>query len=298
MASNQSNFRYVFFGTPEFAEIILRKLIDAGLPPTALVCNPDRPVGRKKVITPPATKQCVTSQVSSVKEKIEILQPENLGEIRGSLHAFQPDFAVVAAYAKIIPKEVIGIFPRGMMGVHPSLLPKYRGSSPIQTAILNGEGETGVTLYLLDEKMDHGPIVSSIKYQASSNDTYETLLKKLAGLGGNLLLETIPKFMAGEIKPQPQNEAEATYTKKFAADNAFVAESDLDEAITGVSSEKAAAIERKIRALNPEPGVWTTRNGRRVKLLEAEIQTGKLMLKKIQEEGKKPRVIANNANQI
>ncbi len=282
--------KYVFFGTPEFAKIILRKLVDAGMLPTALVCNPDRPVGRKKIVTPPPTK------LLAQKYGIKVWQPEKLNGLKignWKLEIGEADFAIVAAYAKIIPKEIINIFPRGMIGVHPSLLPKYRGSTPIQAAILNGEEETGVTLYLLDEKADHGPIVSSVKRQVSSNDTYEILLKKLAELGGDLLAETIPKFLAGEITPKPQNDTEATYTKKFATDDAFVGENELNEATTSGNLEKALAIDRKIRALNPEPGVFTLSQSKggpkRVKLLEAEIQNGKLILKKIQEEGGRPR---------
>ncbi len=275
---------FVFFGTPEFAAIILQKLTDAGMPPAAVVCNPDRPVGRKEIITPPPTK------LLAQKYNIPILQPEVLSISNYQLPISKPDFAVVAAYAKIIPAEIIAAFPRSVVGVHPSLLPKHRGSSPIQTAILEGDKETGVTLYILDEKVDHGPILAQRELEFPiSNFQFPTLLEKLAELGGNLLVETLPKFLAGEIKPRPQNEAEATYTKKFATADAFVAESDLNEAVNGASSEKVAAIERRIRALNPEPGVWTMKNGKRIKLLEAEIQNGKLALKIIQEEGGRPK---------
>lgn len=277
---------YIFFGTPEFAEIILRKLIDAGMPPMAVVCNPDRPVGRKKIVTPPPTK------IVAEKYGIKAIQPEKLDEnTKNQLANFKPDFFVVAAYAKIIPKDILEISRLGTMGVHPSLLPKYRGSSPIQTAILAGEQETGVTLYLLDKKMDHGPIMSRATYHVAQNDNYGSLLQKLAELGGDLLVKILPKFLAGETRPQPQNEAEATYTKKFATNDAFVGEDDLKEATDGTSPEKTAIIERKIRALNPEPGVWTTKNGKRVKLLESEIQNGKLVLKKIQEEGGRPKLL-------
>jgi len=277
--------QYVFFGTPEFAAIILDKLIAAGFAPSAVVCNPDRPVGRKKVITAPPVKQLIARR----KVQSEILQPEDLFTIRDKLLAIRPDVFVVAAYAKIIQKEILDIPRLGSIGVHPSLLPKYRGPSPIQAAIINGDAETGVTLYLLDEKVDHGPIISSVKCQVSSKENCESLQKKLAELGGSLLVETLPKFLDGAIRPQPQNEAEATYTKKFTAEDGFVDQEDLREAASGSNPQKAAAIERKIRALNPEPGVWVAdRNGKRTKLLEANIADGKLMLKKTQLEGKKP----------
>ncbi len=283
---------YVFFGTPEFAAIILEKLVGATMPPTAVVCNPDRPVGRKKIITSPPTK------VLAQKSNITALQPEKLdADFVRQIRELQPDFAVVAAYAKIIPKEIIGVFPKGVVGVHPSSLPKYRGASPIQSAILSGEKETGVTLYLLDEKMDHGPILTTNDLRLTTNDTYETLLNKLAELGGKLLVEILPKFIKGEVRPRVQNEAEATFTKKFTTEDGFISESDLQSALGG-NLEKTTTIDRKIRALNPEPGVWTLTHDKRIttddkekriKLLEAKIENGRLVLKKIQEGGGKPK---------
>lgn len=289
-----SNLKYIFFGTPEFAAIILHKFLDAGMPPAAVVCNPDRPTGRKKIITPPPVKSWVMKYEEGSRNEIKILQPEKLDN--EFLTSYSPllapcDFAVVAAYAKIIPQSVIDLFPRGILGIHPSLLPKYRGPTPIQSAILNGDEKTGVTIYLLDENIDHGPVVSSVKCQASSSDTYETLMRKLAELGGDLLTETLPKFLNGEIKPQPQIEAEATYTKKFTAEDGFIDGNFLEEAESGVNAEAAKFIKRKIMALNPEPGTWTIKNGKRVKLLAAEIQNNCLKLKKIQAEGRKPQTL-------
>ncbi len=272
---------YIFFGTPEFAAIILEKLIAAGFPPAAVVCNPDRPVGRKKVIAKPPTK------ILAEKYNIPVLQPEDIIDLK----ALKSDVFIVAAYAKIIPKEILDIPRLSAIGVHPSLLPKYRGASPIRGAILGGETETGVTLYLMDEKVDNGPIVAASHLPLATGETYETLLKKLAELGGNLLAEALPKFLAGEITPQPQDRSQATFTKKFTTEDGFINHRDLELAERGENPEQAAAIERKIRALNPEPGVWTMRNGKRVKLLETQIQDGKLLLTKIQIEGKKPKVL-------
>lgn len=272
---------FVFFGTPKFAAIILEKLIKAGFSPALVICNPDKPVGRKKIITSPPTK------ILAEKHGIKVRQPEKL-EING----IKADFAVVAAYAKIIPKEILDFFPKGVIGVHPSLLPRYRGPSPIQSAILAGEKETGVTLYLLDEKVDHGPILARDKLQILNSDNYESLSLKLAELGGKLLAETLPKFLNGEIKPQPQNEAEATYTKKITTENAFVKPEELRLAqeTGGVSAQD---IYLKVKALNPEPGVWTVQNNKRVKILEADLDVeGKLKFKKIQIEGKKPKPVS------
>lgn len=286
--------KYMFFGTPEFAAIVLEKLITAGLPPAAVVCNPDRPVGRKKIITPPPVK------LLAQKHNITVRQPEKL-EVGNCPSSAEVDLAIVAAYAKIIPKEILQIPRLGVVGVHPSLLPKYRGPSPIQSAILNGEEETGVTLYLLDERVDHGSIVASEKLKMK-NENHLELQKKLAELGGNLLVKILPKFVEGKIKPQPQNEAEATYTKKFITEDGFVNEKDLNVAQKGLNTAITQRIERKIRALNPEPGVWTIQSDKRqeirdkgnaekrVKLLEAVVENNRLVIKKIQEEGGRPKL--------
>ncbi|MDO8537186.1 MAG: methionyl-tRNA formyltransferase [bacterium] len=282
--------KFVFFGTPEFAAIVLEKLIAAGFFPAAVVCNPDRPVGRKKIVTPPPVKTRILNLESGIKNRIAILQPENLIDSKFQILDSKPDFAIVAAYAKIIPQELLGLFPKGVLGVHPSLLPKHRGASPIQSAILNGDEETGVTLYMLDEKMDHGQIVSSVKCQASSADTYETLLKKLAELGGGLLAKTLPNLLAGKIRPVPQDEKLATYTKKFKTEDGLISSEDLERALAG-DENLAQSIDRKIRAFNPEPGAWTIISGKRTKLLAAQIQGGKLILRQIQTEGERPKKV-------
>lgn len=304
--------KFVFFGTPEFAAVILQKLIEGGFIPTAVVCNPDRPIGRKKIIAPPPAKTVVRN--GKLESRIEILQPEDPLSLIPRLSSLQPDFFIVAAYAKILPQKVLDIPRLGVIGVHPSLLPKYRGASPIQSAILNGDEETGVTLYLLDDKMDHGPIIAVQKIKTESKN-YAELMRELAEIGGDLLVETLPKIIECEtptpregrspdycvgIKPRPQNESEATYAKKFSTEDAFVDEKALEEAMNGGNPEAARRIERKIRALTPEPGVWTHMRAlanprisddgsKKVKLLEAKIQDDALIFKTIQIEGEKPK---------
>jgi len=273
-----NGMRYIFFGSPEFAAIILGKLLKAGMPPILVICNPDRPAGRKKIITPPPVKQLITDN----QQPIEILQPENIKDISAKIKAINADVFIVAAYAKILPKEIIELPRLGTIGVHPSLLPKYRGSTPIQSVILNGETETGTTLFLIDEKVDHGAILATDRLPIVENDSYETLLKKLAELSGNLIVKTLPEYITGKIIPKPQNESEATYTKKIKTEDAFVDLEILQKAQDGTSPEDAKKITRKIRALNPEPGTWTIINGKRTKILEAELSEGKLKLKKIQ----------------
>ncbi len=315
------NTKYIFFGTPDFAAVILEKLIKAGFPPAAVVCNPDKPVGRKKVITPPPVKARIMNYESGIRERIKILQPEKLDkEFHNSLFQIHDsfDFFIIAAYAKIIPKEILEMPRLGTIGVHPSLLPKYRGSSPIQSIILDGESETGVSLFLADEKVDHGPIFAqrTLNYELGIRN-YEELSQKLAELGADLLVETLPKFLNGEITPLPQDETQATYTKKFITKDGYVEPKDLERAQKD-GGQIAMEIERKTRALNPEPGVWTNlssdelsslirangrivkqskiaeqkKQGKRMKILEAELTPeNKLKLKKIQFEGKTPRML-------
>lgn len=269
--SNGINF--AFLGTPDFAAIVLRKLIDAEMPPKIVVCNPDRPVGRKHIITPPPAK------VLAEEHGIKVWQPEKLTLPEWQKEVGEIDFAVVAAYAKIIKKEILDTAKLGVIGVHPSLLPQYRGATPIQSSLLNGEKETGTTLYFVDEFVDHGPVIASEKCRVAADETYTTLLQKLAALGGKLLAEVIPELAAGYIKAQAQDETLATLTKKFKTEDGLV----------NLEKDAPLTVFRKIRALNPEPGVFTFRNGKRVKLLEASWEDGKLKIIKTQVEGEKPR---------
>jgi methionyl-tRNA formyltransferase len=280
---------FVFFGTPRFAAIILKKLINAGLKPAALVCNPDEPVGRKKILTAPPTK--IIAQANNVP----VFQPKKLSEIKNELKNINADVFVVAAYNKIISEEIINIPKFKTVGVHPSLLPKYRGASPIQTAILNGDKETGVDIFLIDKEIDHGPILASKKCEISEKDDTETMTEKLANLGTELLIKNLPEYLSEKSKGEEQDHSKATFTKKFSTEDGKV---DL-AALSGASfapsereKELAISIFNKIRALNPDPGVFTfinTKSGeKRVKLLEAELKDEKLELLKVQPEGKKP----------
>ncbi|MDP3999282.1 MAG: methionyl-tRNA formyltransferase [bacterium] len=268
--------RFVFFGSPEFAEIILERLITAGFIPAVVVCSPDAPVGRKKIMTPPPAK------VTAEKYNIEVLQPETLANHKLQITNYKPDFFIVAAYSKILKKDILDIPKLGTIGVHPSLLPKYRGASPIQSAILEDEPETGTSLYLMDEKVDNGPILKNQKSKIK-NQSYEELMRELAESSGNLLVETLPKFLNGEIKARPQNDNEATFTKKFS----------LSDGLVDLKNDPPRQVWLKIRALNPEPGVFTIlklKNGKEIKLklLEADFQNENLELKRVQPEGKSP----------
>ncbi len=265
--------RYIFFGTPQFASLVLEKLVNSGFNPLAVVTNPDRPVGRKKILTAPTVK-------AGIGNTIKVLQPEVFDDsFIKELKLVGADVGVLAAYGKIITKEVIDVFPKGIVVVHPSLLPKYRGATPIQSVILNGEKATGVTLFLMDEQVDHGKIISKSQLSISNDDTYETLLQKLAQLSGDSLVDILLKYLEGKIMPKEQEHSMATYTKKIKTEDGFV----------DFKKESPEIIWRKVRALNPEPGVWTNWNSKRTKILEANFKNGQLTIKKIQIEGGKPQ---------
>ncbi|MFA6352716.1 MAG: methionyl-tRNA formyltransferase [Candidatus Paceibacterota bacterium] len=273
---------FVFFGSPKFAKIILENLVKNGYVPSILVCNPDKPVGRKQIITPPLTKQFILEKSPETKI-IQPLKKQNLVDMALSGEFGDSEFAIVAAYSKIIPKEVLDVFPKGVIGVHPSLLPKYRGASPIQSMILEGEENIGLTLYLMDEGMDSGAILAISNFQFPiSNFNYTQLEERLAELGGEMLVKILPDFINGKIKTTKQDEAQATFTKKFTTEDGFV---DLEK-------DNHILIERKIRALNPDPGVYAFIDGKRIKLLEAKInEDNKVIITKIIPEGKPERLV-------
>ena len=297
--------KFIFFGTPEFAAIILEKLIQAELMPEAVICNPDKPTGRKQIITPPPVK------VLAQKYGLTIYQPKDKNELLEIIKKLQPDLAIVAAFGMLFPKEILAVPKYGFINIHPSLLPKYRGPTPIQNAILNGDEKTGVSLFLIDEKMDHGPILAKreLEFPISpaardpaqrDNFQFPILSQKLAKLGADLLIQFLESLISQKltnnikevglpnIELKPQDESQATYTKKFETKDAYIEPADLEKA-ENQGGEIAIEIERKIRALNPEPGIWTLQNGKRMKILEAILTPeNKIKLKKIQFEGKNP----------
>ncbi len=275
--------KFVFFGSPAFAALTLQGILDRGLVPDILVSNPDRPVGRKQVVTPPPTKEAIAAR--NLTGQVKVFQPEDLRSVSSQLTALSPDLFVVAAYANIIPQAVLDIPRLGTLGVHPSLLPKYRGASPIQSAILNGEQETGVSIYLLQKGVDDGPVLAKERLAIGPDETFSELLPRLAELGGRMLAGLIPAFLSGTAVPVPQDHAQATLTKKFTGADGFVPLPELQAAIKG-GAAFARPIYNKIRALASEPGVWTDRGGKRIKVLEARLEDGKLVPLRIQREGK------------
>jgi len=204
-----NKIKIIFFGTPKFAEIVFEKIIaDGGYEILGVVTTLDEPVGRKQILTAPPTK------ILAEKNGLKVWQPEKLSDdFLEELADANADLFIVAAYGKIIPQKFLDLPKFGCLNVHPSLLPKYRGASPIQSALLHGEKETGVTIMKMDAEMDHGPIVTSDKRQVTREDTQETLMEKLAEVGAELLLKIIPDYLTGKIEPKEQDHTEATFCK-------------------------------------------------------------------------------------
>jgi len=244
--------RIVFIGTTEFGIPTLDKLkghYDLAL----VVTQPDKPVGRKQVLTPPPVK------LWAHKLNIPVLQPTKIIEALDQIKELVPDLIIVAAYGQIIPKEVLEVPKFGSVNIHGSLLPKYRGASPIQTAILNGDTKTGITLIKMDEKMDHGPIYTKKTVDIDADDDYPKLYKKLALHAAELVVETLPKIFEG-LQPAEQIHDHATFTKL------------LDRKDGKIDWTKSAKeVNQKIKALNPEPGTWTTLDGKIIKILKASL---------------------------
>lgn len=251
--------KIIFFGTSQFAIPIVEALIKNNLPPRLVVTSPDKPRGRGQSLQSPPVG------IWAKAHNLPVIQPEQLSADEQALTAKDADIFIVASYGKIIPKAWLGIPKYGSLNVHPSLLPKYRGSSPIQAAILNGDNRTGVTIMLMDEELDHGPILAMSNFRFPvSKLYYPELEKKLAELGAELLIETIPKWVAGKINPLEQDHSGATYTKKILKKDGHIN-----------WREPAEIIERKIRAYSPSPGAYFfwSRLGKKIRIQITEAGT-------------------------
>jgi len=268
--------KIVFFGTPDYVLPILtslhKKFVSGpGVSPiAAVVTQSPKPTGRKQILTySPVDKWAHEHKIDIFYQSSELIK-----------NSVKADIGVLAAYGEIIPKTVIDTFPHGILVVHPSLLPKYRGASPIQGAIANGDKQVGVTIIKMDEKMDHGPIVSQFKEETKPDDTTDTLRARLFERSKDVIVEMIEPYLQGKIKPKEQNHDEATYTKIITKQDGFIeAESFTSE---------AAKAERFIRAMQPWPQAWTLIGKKRLKILKAHLESGKLILDEVQLEGKSP----------
>ena len=250
----------IFFGTPEFAIPPIEKLIEAGFEIAAVVTEPARPAGRHQETVPSPVK------IFAAEKKFTIFEPKSVKapEWTEKIKTLAPDLLIVAAYGQIMPKTIIEIPRFGCLNIHPSLLPKYRGASPVQFAILNGERETGVTIMLMDEKMDHGPILAQEKIEIGSREDAPSLLERAANLGALMLIPTINDYVNEKIIPQEQRHDEATFSKILKKDDGKID-----------WQKSAAEIYNQIRAFRPWPGTWSNfrlRNAEcRIKILDGKI---------------------------
>ncbi len=246
----------VFMGTPDYAAVTLEKLISEGFDIKAVFAQPDKPVGRKHILTPPPTKVCAE------KHGIPIYQPETFkdGKAAEILKEIAPDVIVVVAYGKILPKEVLDIPKLGCVNGHASHLPKYRGASPIQWCIVCGEKVTGVTTMLMDEGMDTGDILETVSVQIGDEETGEELFDRLAEISADLMVSTLKKLEKGEITPKPQNHSEATYAPIIKKEMALI---DFNKT--------ADEVHNGIRGYYSWPVAYFFRNGKRIKVISARI---------------------------
>ncbi len=263
--------KFVFWGTPDFAVIILDELKKAGFLPVLVVTAPDKPKGRHLILTPPPVK------VWALENNIEVVQPEKIAaDFVKKLQASNWDLFVVAAYGKILKKEVLDLPAHGTLNVHPSLLPAFRGSSPIESAILAGLSETGVSIMLLDEQMDHGPVLAQQTYPLDPDTGATELEAVLAHIGGGLLSETIPSWIRGEIKAISQDDSQATFTKKIKKEDGLI---DL--------AGDPVVNYRKFKAYEGWPRTYFFKDDKRVIIAQEQLVDGELKIEKVLPEGKK-----------
>ena len=246
--------RLVFMGTPEFALPSLRRLVQDGYDIVGVYTRADQPAGRGRAVTPPPVKTAALDLGLPVFQPSGLRQPEAIEE----LAALRPDVIVVCAFGQILRQPVLDIPPKGVVNVHPSLLPRHRGATPIQTAILTGDEETGVTIMLADAGMDTGPILSQRSLAISPWDSAGSLSEKLSGLAADLLSETLPFWLDDQIEPRAQDETQATYTSLIEKE---------DGAIDW--TRPALDIWRQVRAFNPWPGAVTMLDGKMLHIWEA-----------------------------
>ena len=246
--------RTVFMGTPQFAVTILESLLRSSYQVLAVYTQPDKPAGRgRPVVFPPVKKLALEWQ-------IPVVQPETFesSEVVEKLSSFQPELVIVAAFGFILPPEVLSLPKFACLNVHPSLLPRHRGPSPVANTILCGDELTGVTIMLMDAGLDTGPILAQEKVGISFMDTTGSLSSKLADVGARLLLEALPKWLGGELKPQAQDESQATYSKLITSKDG-----EIDWHLP------ALELWRMVRAYNPWPSCYTWCQGKRLKIHKA-----------------------------
>lgn len=261
----------VFFGTSPFGVPAL-KWLSSNAELLAIITTPDKPAGRKMELHPSPIKEW------AMQNNVRLLQPEKLKsvEFQNELRSLEAEIAVLASYGKIVPQEILDVFPKGIVNIHPSLLPKFRGATPVQSVIMSGDKTTGVTLMLMDKDLDHGPVIAQSECPISAEDTNESLHDKLAAESVKLLNYNFYKYLGGGIAPAPQDHSEATFTKLLSKDDGKID-----------WKKSAQDIERQVRALVPWPGTWTETPDGVLKIYSAVISDVKLEPGRVETKGNK-----------
>lgn len=272
----KNKLNMVFFGTPQIAVFVLEELEKAGILPTLVVTAPDKPKGRKMIMTPPEAK------VWAENHSIPVMQPEKLTDkfikrLEESAPEGGWDVFLTAAYGKFMPKSLLEMPRHGTLNMHPSLLPELRGANPIRGAILKDIKETGISIMVVDNEMDHGPIVAQEKVELSEWPPKASELEELlARKGGEVLAEVLSKWIEGEITSKEQDHGKATLTQKITKEDGLI---NLDD--------NPYQNLLKIRAYEGWPGTYFFVDGKRIKIIDAELKDGELRILRIIPEGKK-----------
>jgi len=251
--------RVAFMGTPDFAIPSLRALIEGPYDVIAVITQPDRPKGRQGVLTPPPVK------LLALQHNIPVFQPLKIKnrDFFPVVERLNPDIIVVVAYGQIISKEILDLPPKRCINIHASLLPKYRGSAPINWALINGEKVTGVTSMIVTEGLDSGPILLKKEIPIADHDDARSLHDKLSEAGGRLLLETMSGIKSGTLTPVPQDESEATYFPMLKKSDGLID-----------WTKDASEIRNRIKGLMPWPGAYTYLHGEMLKIFRADVVSG------------------------
>jgi methionyl-tRNA formyltransferase len=295
---------FIFFGTSNNSVTVLKSLIDNGYHCTSVITTLDKPIGRKQILTPSPLKifaQKNNIPVISVSNLNDISNPRNLGTLGL--------FAVVADFGLLIPANIIKLFPKGILNIHPSLLPAYQGATPVPFQILCGEKEGGVTIITINEKFDQGKIIAQEKFPIVEYETTDSLLTKGFSKGAELLINVLTDYLSGKIIPIPQDLSKKSYFPRFSRDDGFIDWKAIQNAIKGNTiedrkkpafmilahipeNETIRSIKRATNALNPWPGIWTKINlkgsQKRLKIHKVHIENNQLVLDLVQLEGKNP----------
>lgn len=250
--------KIIFMGTPDFAVPVLKSLIE-NFEVVLVVSQPDKPVGRKQVLTPSPVKEV------AIANNIQVLTPDKVSTITDEILELAPDFIVSCAYGQIIPQAILDIAKYYPLNVHASLLPKYRGAAPIQRAIMAGESETGISIMEMEAGLDTGGVFISDKVYIHDTDNYETIHDQLSSLGAKLIIEAINMIEGNDLKPTPQDDTLATYASKIVKADEYI---DFNQDVKKVFNH--------IRSLNPVPGARCILFGKEMKIFDIEYQNSEL----------------------